>query len=311
MKSNVKEDLIQEILRRTLDELSDWKPAILMPGVGPQHPEIHFDFKSKLDIYQRKIVAKLNTLPMDELQANYLMPKGSALNPLTKKHDIHFNLAKELASLKRQCPPWFGAGWSEKSHSIEIDYWTAVKTVNIDEAALMLVGVEPRLICYDNLFNAYEFDSRTDEVLYFLEDRFELLIRRFGEPKNGILSIPTDDLYAWVNETDLLVPLQFRSIIKNVLGDAPKTTNRQRLPDEPKDLHGSTRSMFQRALAVVAIEKYELFNLAGAAKAAGEIVESGDFRGFSLDKQNIAMQIRAGFGQLSEDEKASLVERRR
>ena len=39
---------------------------------------------------------------------------------------------------------------------------------------------------------------------------------------------------------------------------------------------------------------------------AKAIVEAGDFVGFSLDEQNLAKHIRAGFAQISDDEKVEM-----
>jgi ribosomal 50S subunit-recycling heat shock protein len=303
------EDLIGEILSRALGELSNWAPVKLMQGVGPQHPQIHNDFEKAIQAYRKNVRSLLADKSIAELRSEWLMVVGSVLHPLTKPDGVHFKLREELNYLKKTCPPWFASGWSEKEHLLEVNYWMAVETLSINEAALLLVGVDPRKANYDALFGAYGFDLRTDEVLYFLEDYFELLVRRFGDPDSGSVEINLGELCEWVMARGLVVSTQLNGIIKlrkpsGLEGNVKRTDH-----DRENPLHGSSRSMFQRALVAVAINHYSFKENRDSAKVAKAIVEAGDYIGFRLDEQNIAIHIRAGFAQISDDDKAEMREK--
>jgi hypothetical protein len=300
------EDLIGEILSRALDELSNWAPVKLMLGVGPQHPEIHYDFEKAIQAYRENVRSLLADKSIAELRSEYLMVVGSTDNPLTKSDGVHFKLCEELNYLKKTCPPWFASGWSEKEHLLEVNYWMAVETLSINEAALLLVGVDPRKANYDALFGAYGFDLRTDEVLYFLEDYFELLVRRFGDPDSGSVAINLGEMYEWVKETGLAVSTQLNEIIKLRKPSGHEGNVKRTDHDQDKPLHATSRAMFQRVLIAVAICRYSFTKIEDAAKVAKAIMEAGDHIGFRLDEQNIARHIRAGFLQISEDEMAAM-----
>ena len=300
------DSLIVEILRRTLEELSDWAPVKLMPGVGPQHPQVHSDFERRLQAYRENVRSTLADKSIAGLRSDYLKGVGSASNPLTKPHGIHFELYKELKHLKQTRPPWFASGWSEKSHRLDVNYWMAAETLSINEAALLLVGVDPRKADYDALFSAYGIDLRTDEVLYFLEDYFELLIRRFGDPDNGPVVINLGELCTWVKKTGLSVSTQLNEIIKLQKSTGSQVYSKRIDPNRNKPLHGTSRAMFQRTLISIAIHSYSFTQNKDSARVAKAIVEAGDFVGFSLDEQNLAKHIRAGFAQISDDEKVEM-----
>ncbi|MEY8119972.1 hypothetical protein AB9F26_17175 [Falsihalocynthiibacter sp. BN13B15] len=300
-------ELIAEILKRALGNLSDWHPAELMPGVGPQYPQVHFDFEKRLKSYCVKVSSMLENKPIDELRAVYLKNGESILNPLTSPQSLHFELYYNLEQLKKCRPPWFGSGWSERNHLFDIEYWMAAHVVTINEAALLLVGVDPRKTDYDALFGAYGIDNRIDEILQFLEDRFELLVRNFGDPEDGPISIKLADLCAWVRDKNLSVSDQLSEVIKRRLTGIPNEKSKQVKNTDDKPLHGNTRALFQKVLLVVAIDHYGLKTPKDAAKAAKAIVEAGDFVGFSIDAQNLTKLIRAGFSQLDDDVKAEML----
>jgi hypothetical protein len=296
------EDLIEEILKRTLDELSDWVPVKLMPGVGPQHPQVHFEFEMKLKAYRDSVRSMLARKPIEELRSNYLKSTKNVHNPLTQLHGVHFQLCKELNRLKKTRPPWFGSGWSEQDHHLDVEHWIAATTLSISEAALLMVGVDPRKANYDVLFSSYGYDVRTDDVLYFLEDCFELLVRRFGDPDDDPVVIDLGEFCTWVDGTGLKVSNELVQIIKRQnLGVV--TGSRKRVsPDPDKPLHGTSRAMFQRALLAVAIDHYGFKGKRDSARAAKAIVEAGAKIAFCLDEQNLARHIRAGFIQVDDTE---------
>ncbi|SFR44999.1 hypothetical protein [Litoreibacter janthinus] len=307
MKVWDKEVLVEEILRRTLEDLYDWTPAVLMPGIGPQHPEVHFEFKERLAAYRSNVNLMLSRKPIEELKSDYLMSVGSTLNPLTKPHGIHFELVNELKGIRKTRPPWFGAGWSERAHLLDVDYWVAAATVEIREAALMLVGVDPRRANFEALFQAYGLDPRTDEVLYFLEEYFDLLDRRFGELTEPPVGIATVELYKWVADSNLKVSVQFERLVERKLGagpyseiklgdkNSPKPKGGFPLIDQTENMHGNTRSMFRRALIAMAMDKYKMETSSDAGKVAKAIVDAGDLIGFNLDKKTMVKELRAGF----------------
>lgn len=303
--NNEKDELIAEIVRRTLDRLSDWKPAKLMPGVGPHHPQVHSEFAQKLAEYCDRVSSMLAHKSVEELRNQYLKDIGSAFNPLTKKNSIHFDLFKQLERLKTYCPPWFGVGWSVQGFLLDPKHWMAADTVSIEEAALLMVGVEPRVVRFDALFDGYSQDTRIDDVLYFLEDYFELLVRRFGDPDVGPVQIHLGDLCMWVEQSGIEVSNELGDIIKRRKRLALDVDRKSAL-DQGKPLHARTREMFQRALFAAAFDCYGLTQKTDATKVAKKIAAAGDFVGFRLDEQNLAKHFRAAFSHLDEDGEAEL-----
>lgn len=304
-----KSQVISDILDRNLEELSEWKPAVLSPGIGPVHPAVHMEFKQRLDSCRTNLTNTLNNIGVESLVAEYSHSAYSSLNPLNQLNGIHFELVKELQFLKANMPPWFGCGWCENSRKLDVDYWCAATQVRIDEAALMIVGVDPRCAQYDGLFTAYGNDFRVNENLYFLEDIFELLVRQYGDPEHGAVWISCHDLCGWVNKTGLKVSFELQKLFERVRSEFGAAGVSTMVEPEAVKLHGNSKLMFQRLLLTLAVEFYGLKGHAGAAKVARKMVSAGDFLGFNLDSANIAKQIRAGYGQLSEDAKAEIVKR--
>lgn len=303
--SDEKDELIAEIVRRTLDRLSDWKPAKLMPGVGPHHPQVHSEFAQKLAEYRDRVGSILALKSVEELRTEYLKDIGSAFNPLTKKHGIHFDLFRQLERLKASRPPWFGMGWSVQGFLLDPKYWMAADTVSLEEAALLMVGVEPRDVRFDALFDGYSQDTRIDDILYFLEDYFELLVRRFGDPDLGPVQIHLGDLCLWVEQSGIEVSNELGDIIKSRKRLVPDVDRKSAL-DQDKPLHARTREMFQRALLAAAYDRYGLTHKKDVTKVAKKIVAAGDFVGFRLDEKNLAKHLRVAFSHLDEDGEAEL-----
>lgn len=301
-----KEELIAEIIRRTLDDLANWEPAKLMPGVGPQYPEIHQTFARKRTRYCDKVRELLRGMSVDRLRSEFLKGTGSASNPLVQRHGIYFDYVKELDQLNKFRPAWFAGGWSVEGLRLDPTYWGAATTVSVKEAALMIVGVEPRKVEYDTFFEAYGEDDRTDEVLYFLEDIFELLVRKFGDPDEADIEIPLADLCAWVEQYDVVVSFVLRDIFRRRSTDSAHKRSEAEAGKPNKPLHARTRQMFQRALLVVAVEGYGLRERKDAAGIARKMVEAGDFVGFSLDAKKLASHIRAGLMQVDPEGGAAI-----
>jgi hypothetical protein len=271
-----------------------------MPGVGPQYPQIHIDFAEKIATYRAKVGAMLERQTVGHLRSEFLKDIGSAFNPLVHRNGIYFDYAKDLDRLRKSRPPWFAVGWSVEGFRLDPEYWIAANTVTTDEAALMLVGVDPRKVNYVALFEAYSQDDRIDEVLYFIEDLFELLVRKFGDPDESLVSIRLADLCLWVEQDGPGVSYELREIIQRRAVQSADADRKTSLSDENKPLHARTREMFQRALFVAAHNSYGLREKKDSAKVAKKIATAGDFIGFKLDPKKLASHIRAGFSQLDE-----------
>jgi hypothetical protein len=275
-----------------------------MPGIGPQHSDVHFEFEKRLDAYRDDVSSMLARKSIEELRSDYLKSIGSVHNPLTKTSGVHFKLCKELNDIRKTRPPWFGSGWSEREHLLDVDYWIAAETVSLDEAALLLVGVDPRKTNYEALFDGYGRDHRINEVLYFLEDCFELLARRFGDPDDGFVEIGIRDLCEWVLGTSLKVSNELGEIIKRRKFAVDSGRKNRTSPDQGKPTHGRSRMMFQRALLAVAIDQYGFKGPNDSARVARAIAKAGYYVAFDLDWQNLATHIRAGFSQIDKGELA-------
>jgi len=163
----------------------------------------------------------------------------------------------------------------------------------------MLVGVDPRKANYDALFlDSYGKDERIDDILYFLEDRFELLVKRFGDPKDILVSIELEELIDWACTSGQKHPTRSNELgarrqrVGGAVGRAKGT--------KEKPLHKSTKDLLGRVLVTVAIDHHNLTTKQNAAKVAKEIKHYGDELGFSLDDQILVKLIKAGFDQIDD-----------
>ena len=296
-----KRELIEEIIRRTLDDLADWNPPRLLPGIGPQYPEIFQEFAERKSSYCAKVRELLARKTVEQLRSEFLKDFGSAFNPLLQLKGIYFDYAKELDRLRKSLPPWFAGGWSVDRFRLDAAYWVDASSITISEAALMFVGLDPRKVQYEALFDGYSLDNRTDEVLYFLEDRFELLVRRFGDPDEDKVSISLAELCHWIAQENITVSYELSEIVKRKGSNADSSGRKSGATDFDKPLHARTRLMFQRVLVIAAIDAYGLRARKDSARVAKLMVSAGDFLGFHLDTKKLARQIRAGFAQLDDE----------
>jgi hypothetical protein len=304
-----KTELIEKIMRRALGDLYDWRSPKLMPGIGPQYPQIFQEFEQRRSSYCTKIKELLEAKTVVQLRSEFLRSVGSALNPFLQHNGIYFESVAELDRLCKSRPPWFAGGWCVDRFRLDAEYWGAAHAVTAFEAALMLVGVDPRKVIYDALFDGYGQDNRTDEVLYFLEDQFELIVRKFGDPDEAKVSIPIRELSLWVEREDVSVSYELARIVQRKTKNEASKGRKVGTADANKRVHARTREMFQRALVVAAINAYGLHSKKDAARVARKMVSEGDFLGFRLDAKKLALQIRAGFSQIDKEVVAEFAEK--
>lgn len=214
MGDDERDALIANATTLALGELATWSRPRTLRGVGPHPDSVFFDFQKALNDLRSDIEARLHRTPTDERKVSYCGNPDFETSPFAHEHGIHHALSARIRALIAVAPKWFAGGWIVEGRLPDPAHWKSASDVTLEEAALLTVGVEPRLVDYKNLFRSYGKDPQTDEVLYFLEDRFEEIARGLAIAPETETPVPINGLVSWIVSTDISVALEFRKIFK-------------------------------------------------------------------------------------------------
>lgn len=300
-------ELVDRIVARQLGDLLVWEPPTLKRGPGPFQPEVFSEFRARRDDLVKDLTNLLRLLPEGDLRGAYTLDPSARSNPLGETCGRHPSMAKRIVKIRAEVPPWFAGGLNVAHKKADLGYWYSYASYSLPEATLLSVGLEPRSVNYSSLFEAYGLDTRIDEVLYFIEDRYEAISRGLG------VTPDTDERVESERFLDWLVSKKVKADAKLLkLAKLPRTPARAAAPEPPlasptiqtpvsreAKLHGHSLKLHARIIAAMAVAYLRLDkrNIVQVAKKVSDAVE---LQGLTADRAQVKSLLAAGLAQIEE-----------
>jgi hypothetical protein len=202
MAENVdRSDLIRRIVEGALGELAHWQRPAPLPSIGPAFPEVFDRFERQLSQLRTAVEEQLALWSLPELRQISPESEAPKLNPLFDEQGRLGQLAITLRSLKSQVPQDFVGGWSVAGKEVDLQYWVASATISLDDLVFLSLGREPRQASLRAVCDTYGRSDEADKLLYFLEDRLELIANAMGcDPADSKAMIGLKAFFDWVQE---------------------------------------------------------------------------------------------------------------
>lgn len=149
-----------------------------------------------------------------------------------------------------------------------------------------------------------------DQVLYFLEDRYNTIADGLGLDRNDEdAMIDADAFYAWVDTFSVSVDERFRRMIHDRRKRQAEAAPKQPVPSAPrvlpeKPLHGASARAHAKIVLAMAMRKYGLKGAEDIGKAVKAIQSDGDLLGLSVDQKTIRALLKEGLEAFSEAQRS-------
>lgn len=195
-------DLIRRIIEGALGELAHWQRPVSSPGIGPAFPEVFDHFEGELSRLRAAIEEQLSLSSLQELSEISPGSEAPKLNPLYDERGRLGHLAIALRSLKSRVPQDFLGGWSVAGKEVDLSYWASFATISLEDLLFLTLGREPRKASLRAVCDTYGRSDQADTILYYLEDRLELIANVMGcDPADGKAMVGLKAFFDWVEET--------------------------------------------------------------------------------------------------------------
>jgi hypothetical protein len=293
-------DLIDEIMTEALGALKEWEKPVAKPSVGPAYPEIADRFDVELTELRQGLIKKLVGLSVQELQENFLVRRHSRKYPLNDMSSIHFELVNHIVKLQRTMPAWFISGWHVAELEAEIPYWRSYTQCSLAQLNILSVGLDPRQVGYDALFQRYGHSEAQDSMLEFLEDRYEAIANGLGlDPNDQEAVAGLEAFYDWSTQTKFRLEARFQRMLRdrfqsNRTGPKPIASNNN-LPSRPEALHGSRYDFHAKLIYAIAVEKFGLTDERSIGRTAKAIQNCTELQVGTASLQPIRQLLKRGF----------------
>jgi len=291
-------DLVDRIIAEAFEHLDEWRRPTSLKSVGPAFPEVYPRFEEQLCLLRQDIRRALSLYSVEELRSEYPNSLTAAFNPLFDPDGRHGRLAKRLAKLKKTAPQDFVGGWSVKGKELDIAHWRGFTSFSLAEATLLSVGRDPRLTNYDSVFQGYGRSEEADELLYFLEDRYEAIANGLGvNPEDSTTRVDAGRLIGWILYARVQVDERFRRMVlaqRRMKSNLPNPVAAALPGPDSGPLHRSSLKIHARMITAVAITKYGLTDERGIRRAATSIQNDADLLGLGFDERVLINLLRLG-----------------
>ncbi|QYK39828.1 MAG: hypothetical protein KF887_10100 [Paracoccaceae bacterium] len=256
-------DLIQRIIDGALGPLAQWRRPVSHPSVGPAFPEVFDRFEQDISQMRTALENRLALWSMAELGDIQIESEAPGLNPLFDKGGRLSRLAADLQRLKNHVPADFLGGWSVGGKEIDLPYWTAFQSVALDEAVFLSLGREPRKANIDAFWARYGQSDEEDTMLYFLEDRRELIANAMGcDPESGKGRVVLKSFLDWVEETRLPIDTGFHQALRTRFLPEGGSSGAEAMPPAPvgnpdnRMIESRERNSLAKLITAMAIDGY-------------------------------------------------------
>jgi hypothetical protein len=216
MTDNVdRNDLIRRIIEGALGELAHWQRPVSSPGIGPAFPEVFDHFEGELSRLRAAIEEQLSLCSLQELSEISPGSEAPKLNPFHDEQGRLGHLAIALRSLKSRVPQDFVGGWAVAGKEVDLSYWAAFATISLDDLVFLSLGREPRKASLRAVCDTYGRSDEADTLLYFLEDRLELIANAMGcDPVDSKAMVGLKAFFDWVQEARFPIDQRFHLALR-------------------------------------------------------------------------------------------------
>jgi hypothetical protein len=256
-------DLIRRITVGALGELAHWERPVSLPSIGPAFPKVFDRFEQEVSQLQAAIEVELALWSTDELRRIPPESEAPRLNPLFDEEGRLGSLAVVLRRLKSRVPQDFVGGWAVAGKEVDVPYWTAFTTVALEDLAFLSIGREPRKADLCAACATYGRSKEGDDLLYFLEDRLELIANAMGcDPKDQTAQVDLKTFFNWVEDARLPIDLAFHHGLRGRFKPDVLTTSgeaRQQISDArvgTTKLDTRERTSLAKLITAMAIDAY-------------------------------------------------------
>lgn len=278
-----KEILIKEIIDDALGNLADWKKPTSQKSIGPNFPKLADAYYDDIQTIKQSLIKMLEPWPEEELVKRFQENNYNGRRLLRDPDGTSFLIVNEIQALKDREPAWFISGWHVKAVEFDVAYWRALSSCALPDLTLLSVGLDPRKVNFDALFQRYGHLDPQDKMLGFLEDQYEAIA-------NGLGADPDDDkkkhdllsFYTWVKQVKFKISARLRTMLREKFPDNPDTasaTSTKVTSQEPKPLHKSSYKFHAILVHSMAVEKYGLKSLAEVGRVAKKIQHDAELQG--------------------------------
>lgn len=300
MNTHPCQNRIEKIIKRNLEDLAGWERPDVKKGLGPYFPDVFDEFEADLNAATSHMRQVLSKASEDELTAEFDFQPYSFQNKLTHIQGAHdFTFARRLKTMKERKPAWFAGGWNVASKRGGFAQWCKRESLTLNEVALLSAGIDPSETDFDKVFLEYGKDSRTDEVLYYLEYVYDSIARGLNLDLDCPKTVPLLEIYAWIKSNRFSIDPMFRKALDTRFkGNALSETFRVGTGRSgEKSMHGATYKLHARILFAIAKSKFGLEDAAQISRVAREIERAVHLEGMTAEPKLIRGLLWGGFEQ--------------
>jgi hypothetical protein len=278
-----KEILMKEIIDDALGELADWKKPTSQKSIGPSFPKLAASYHADIQAMKTSLLKMLEPWPAEELIKRFKEHNYNGRRLLRDPAGTSFVIVNKIQALKEREPAWFISGWHIKAVEIDVAYWRALSSCTLPDLTLLSVGLDPRKVNFDALFQRYGHLDPQDKMLGFLEDQYEAIANGLGaDPDNEEKKHDLLTFFKWVKQEKFKISGRLRTMLREKFPDKPDTasaTSTKVTSREPKPLHKSSYKLHAIIVYSMAVEKYGLKGLADVGRVAKRIQHDSDLQG--------------------------------
>jgi len=301
MDDEEKRDLIKRIIVGALGNLALWRKPVSRLSVGPAFPEVYDRFEQELSQMRTAMERRLALWSVRELSDVVPESEAPKLNPLYDPDGRLGRLALDLRRLKSRTPQDFVGGWSVAGKEIDLPYWSAFTSVSLEDAVFLSVGREPSKASYDAVCKAYGHSDEENALLYFLEDRRELIANAMGcDPEDARAKVLLMAFFDWVEDTRLPIDPAFHTALRSRFRPEPLGTdagsNLPAIVDHPTytSIDARERSSLHKIIITMAIDFYGYDPIALRSPIPKQIGDMAAELGLEVTVETIRKHLKQG-----------------
>ncbi|MGJ8530439.1 hypothetical protein [Maritalea sp.] len=298
--------LMKEIIDDALGDLANWKKPISEKSIGPHFPKLADEYHADIQALRQVLRKMLEPWSTEELIKHFQENNYNGRRLLRDPKGTCFEIVNKILMLKEREPAWFISGWHVKPVEIDVAHWRAFSSCTLPELTLLSVGLDPRKVNFDALFNRYGHLASQDKMLGFLEDQYEAIANGLGaDPDDESAKLDLLAFYTWVKQVKFKIASRFRTMLRYKFIDEPdtgsavipKVTVRNRKP-----LHKSSYNLHAKLIYSIAMEKYGLKTPSDVGRVAKEIQHDAELQGQTPAIRPIKLLISKGLELSASDD---------
>jgi hypothetical protein len=285
MIADSKDVLIKKIIDDALGDLADWQKPIALPSIGPKFPELADQFHDDVLNMRQELHEILESQSVETLTNRYRNDNYNGAKTLRDPKGVDFLTVRKIKTLLGRKPAWFIAGWHIKELELDVPHWRAFSRCNLLELTIMSVGLDPRKVGYDALFERYYHLTKQDKMLNFLEDQFEAIANGLSlDPDDEKSSVDLEVFYRWARKVKFKLDDRFRRFLREKYGDVSSDATAAEIEQpsplqRPSTLYRNSYDFHARLFYAIAADRFGMASIDDLGHAAKKIQSAAELQG--------------------------------